>query len=94
MPNFKTKKTTALDAVIDNLLLEMSSMKVDDANYADAVDQLTKLHALKTQDRSSRVSSDTLVAAGANLAGILIIVGYEQKHVVTSKALSFLRMLK
>ncbi len=40
-------------------------------------------------EKPDRVSKDALVAAGASLAGILVIVGYEKFNVIASKALGF-----
>jgi hypothetical protein len=41
-----------------------------------------------------RVSKDTLAIIGANLAGIVLIIGYEKFNVVTSKALGFIQKLR
>jgi hypothetical protein len=40
-------------------------------------------------EKPDRVSKDALVAAGASVVGILVIVGYERFNVIASKALSF-----
>lgn len=37
------------------------------------------------------VSKDTLMIVGGNIIGILVIVGHERMHLVTSKALSFIK---
>lgn len=97
-----TKKSSTnkdgLSKAIDSLLEEMSDLNGDDPEYAKMADQLTKLYGLKEIDHkvesNSHVSADTLAVIGANLAGILMIVGHERAHVVTSKALSLLLKLK
>lgn len=98
---FTKKSSTNKDGLtkaIDSLLEEMSDLNGDDPEYAKMADQLTKLYALKEVDyrveSNSRVSMDTLAVVGANLAGILMIVGHERANVVTSKALSLLLKLK
>lgn len=98
---FTKKPSTNKDGLtkaIDSLLEEMSDLNGDDPEYAKMADQLTKLYALKEIDHkvesNSRVSADTLAVVGANLAGILMIVGHERANVVTSKALSLLLKLK
>lgn len=65
----------------------------DDASNreAQAAETATKWNALK---HFKRPSTDTMLIVGANLLGILIIVGYERANVVTSKALGFLRQPK
>jgi len=40
------------------------------------------------------LSRDTLVLAGANLLGIVLIVGHERANVVTSKAIGFIKTLR
>lgn len=98
---FTKKSSTNKDGLtkaIDSLLEEMSDLNGDDPEYAKMADQLTKLYALKEVDHrvesNSRVSMDTLAVVGANLAGILMIVGHERANVVTSKALNLLMKLK
>lgn len=98
---FTKKSSTNKDGLtkaIDSLLEEMSDLNGDDPEYAKMADQLTKLYALKEVDHkvesNSRVSMDTMAVVGANLAGILMIVGHERANVVTSKALSLLLKLK
>ena len=87
-----------LTKAIDSLLEEMSALSGDDPEYAKMADQLTKLYALKEVDHkvesNMRINLDTLAVVGANLAGILMIVGYERENVMTSKALSLLMKLK
>lgn len=43
----------------------------------------------ETEFRKKRVSPETLAIIGGNIAGIVLILGYEHVHVVTSKALGF-----
>lgn len=40
-------------------------------------------------EKPDRMSKDALVAAGASIAGILLIINYERMNVIASKALSF-----
>jgi len=40
-----------------------------------------------------RVSMDTWAVVGANLAGIVFIIGYERASIITSKAIGFVRKL-
>lgn len=98
---FTKKPTTNKDGLtqaIDSLLEEMSALSGDDPEYAKMADQLTKLYTLKEVDHkvesNRRVSMDTLAVVGANLAGILMIVGHERANIVTSKALTLLTKLK
>lgn len=88
------KKTShedwALQKEIDALLLDMYNEDKGSKEYLTKVDQLVKLYSLKEDKSKNRVSADTLAIVAGNLAGILMIVGHEKAHVVTSKALGFI----
>lgn len=89
-PVFKKKtEATALDKAIDTALFELSSLRIETPEYATAADQLSKLYKLQEISSPKRISPDTLALIGANLAGIILILSYEQTHVVASKALNF-----
>lgn len=83
------REDSALVKEIDNLYSNMSDLDRSSDDYAAMVNQLTKLYKLKEINSRKRVSPDTLAIVAGNLAGILMIVGHEKAHVVTSKALSF-----
>lgn len=83
-----------LEKAIDSLLARMANSQEESEEYAQMADQLVKLYKLKEHDAPSRISKDTMVLVAGNLVGILIIVGYERAHVVTSKALSFAGKLR
>lgn len=89
-PNEKT----GLEEVIDALLADMKNHEPDTEQYSKRVDQLVKLYKLKAEDKPERVKPDTLALIAGNLAGIVLIIGHERAHVVTSKALSFVLKLR
>ena len=94
---FKLKtvaEKTKLESAIDDLLDQMSNFSGDDSEYAKMADQLEKLYKLKAIDKPDRVDANTLAVVAGNLAGIILIVGYERANVVTSKALSFIRQAR
>lgn len=95
MFDFKSSASKSkLDEVIDNVFSEMAGESSDSEEYAKMVDQLTKLYALRDTQNPKRISPDTLAIVLGNLLGIVIIVGHERAHVVTSRALSFIMKLK
>lgn len=89
----KPIEKTGLDKIIDDLQSEMAGASGDSDEYAKMADQLVKLMELKANIGPKRISADTKATIIANLAGILIIVGHERTHIVTSKALGFVRKL-
>lgn len=78
-----------LSEVIDAVQSRLLTMDPDTEEFAKTVDQLDKLHKIRTSNRTGRVSPDALIAVAGNLLGIISILGYERAHVVTSKALGF-----
>lgn len=84
-----TTKPSNLDMVIDNALDSFGEVSIGTPEYAEKVDQVTKLYKLKEMDSSKHVSADTKAIVIGNLAGIALILAYERAHVVTSKALGF-----
>ena len=90
----KSKAKTGLEDAIDEAIRELKSYDAHTEEYAKVVEQLTKLHSMSEKDKTDRVSKDTLALVLGNLAGIIVIVGYEHKHVIVSKALSMLRLVK
>lgn len=90
----KPAEDAGLEKAIDQVLVEMSEeTNTFTEDYQIMVDQLVKLYALKEDNSKRRISPDTLATVVANVIGIVLIVGHERAHVVTSKALNFIRKL-
>jgi hypothetical protein len=87
----KPPKPHQLDEVIDSLISSMKGVDEDTEIYAANVKQLKTLMELRAADRRDRrpLSSDQLLAVGANLLGILAILQHERANVITTKALGF-----
>lgn len=77
--------TAALDEQIASVLSEMSMKGVTHPEYPAFVERLAALNEIKTSSGRKRVSADTLVIAGVNLLGIILLMTYENKHVFTSR---------
>lgn len=88
------KSETPLDQEIARLLGELSNEDVAGQRYAQIADQLVKLYKLQEVHNTKKLSADTIATIVANLAGIIVIVGHERAHVVTSKAVGFLTKLR
>ena len=85
---------SGLDDAIDRLLREMEDWSGNDEEYGTLVSRLSKLHEMRMKENPDRISKDTLAIVAGNLAGIVLIVGHERAHVVTSKALNFVMKLR
>lgn len=93
MFNPQLPEKTNLDKAIDELYRQMDDLPGDSQEYAAMADQLVKLHALKMNESSRRVSPDARANIIANLLGILVIVSHERVHILTTKALGFIKKL-
>lgn len=79
-----------LETAMIRILDDMQAHDSDSQEYPTQLGYLERLNALKTAQRRNRVSPDQMALVGGNLLGILIIVAYEQKHAMVSKATGFL----
>lgn len=80
---------TVLDETIDDALAQLKGIEVGSDEYNRKMEQVQKLYALKEKNSPKRISPDAALLVAGNLAGIVLILGYERAHVVTSKALGF-----
>ncbi len=55
-----------------------------------ALKEIELQHKVVDMNKPDRLSKDTLALVLANIAGILIIVGYERVNVIASKAIGFI----
>lgn len=80
-----------LDIAITSLITDMQSHDPSTEQYKDMMNQLERLHKLKGEHHRKRVSPDTLAIVIGNIVGILIIVGYERGHVMTTRAWDYIK---
>lgn len=91
----KTKDPTPLDIAIQDVFNTLRGLDEAEEEYAQAVDQLVKLMKLKKEiEPSWQPSPDALLAAIANVAGILLILNHERFHVIATKAIGFVSKLR
>lgn len=74
-----------LDEQIEKVLLKMAETDVLSTDYPKLVAYLDRLMSMRQKDRREPVSWDVLAQVAGSLLGIVIIVAYEQKHVMTSR---------
>lgn len=90
----KPAEEIQLDDAITSAVLNLTNHYPATPEYAAIVKQITKLNAVRTTTKPDRFSKDTLALVAGNLAGILVIVGHERAHIVTSKAIQFIGKFK
>lgn len=75
---------------VDKLLDEQFERRIKEAkSVEDLLTIVALLERRKDLRKKSRISPDTMAIIASNLLGILLILGYERGHVITTKALGF-----
>lgn len=90
----KQSANAELQDAVNRLLLEMKNTDPTSTEYATLVARLSDLTKIKPQTPLITVSQDTIATIAANLAGIWLILHYEQVNLVGSKALTFVQKLR
>jgi len=90
---FTNESTTLFDPLIDANVEEMHKEGPLTDEYQTLLRNLERLEELKARDRKKPASRDTLWMVGGNVAIAVGLMIYEQKHVLTSRALQFVNPL-
>lgn len=81
---------TRIDVVIDMVAKKLKDDNLSEEELQLYIKQLDKLYKMKSYNKTEPiVKLDTLIVVAGNIAGIVLILGFERAHVVTSKALGF-----
>lgn len=87
------KKSNKLDEQINAVLGEMAEYGPDSPEYPELLTTLERLSELRRKDHPRfRPSADAIVGALASVGGIVLIVAYEQRHVLSSKAFDWIKI--
>lgn len=90
LKDFVPGKHSILEDEIIRVRREMLDYNVGTQEYEKLLEIFERLILLQKQEKSNRVSPDTIAIVAGNLLGILIVVGYERMHVITSRGLGFI----
>lgn len=85
------KANRMLEDAIEDALLQLKGLDSDSKEYTDRMEMVVKLYALKEKNTPKRVSPDTIALIVGSLIQILLILNYEHKDVLTSKAIGFVK---
>ena len=75
-----------VDPLINKILSDMAEKGPDHEDYPRLMEALERLNKLKADNRPQRVGRDTLVICATSFLSTLVLIAYEQNHVITSKA--------
>jgi hypothetical protein len=87
-------RPSELDEPIDKLLKEIDRIGPADSEYPKKVEELEKLWKLRAGEPRAKLNWNTLIGIGGQVLIVVIMVGYEQKHVIATKALNLLPKFK
>jgi len=84
-----SKQKSNLDLEIDRVIVALGTMSPNDGKYSDTVKNLEGLMKVRDCKNTPKVSYDTIVTAGASILSIVLIMSFEQIHVIGTKAIGF-----
>lgn len=90
----KPSEPTQLEKEIERVIAYISTLQPDSDEYKLVNKQLKELHAMQEAEKPKQLDPNNILLASANIAGIVLIVGHERAHVITSKAVGFVRTLR
>ncbi len=82
-----------IDDEIENALTRMSAYPVTSEEYlsaAKAVEVLCQARSHEKKVTIKGVSIETIISAGVNILGILLVLNYERVNVITTKAFTMI----
>lgn len=82
---FTNDQVSPIDTQIDVVTEKMLKIGVDDENYPVLLEHLAKLNEMKAKDRKTPVSRDTVAIIIGGIVQTLLIIAYENKHLLSSK---------
>jgi hypothetical protein len=89
---FKERKENPLEVQIAAVYRKMEVTEVDSPEFDTLLKGLERLLALKEKERPKRVSRDTVWQVLGSIGGILVIVIYENRHVITTRGFNWVRL--
>lgn len=85
------KSQNPFDKEVNRIISLMSEMDPTHDDYAKAANSLKTVCEARAKKPAFPVDLEVLVTAGVNLLGIVLILQHERLHVVTSRAIGFIR---
>ncbi len=83
-----SQNKTPVEKELGILFAELRHHGPSSEEYSTVLDRIVQVHKLKADEKPPQVSPDTLITAGTNLLGILLILHHERLNIITTKAMS------
>lgn len=84
----KQKEPSPLDAALEAACINLAKTEIRGENAPEIAAQIVKLYELRQASKPKPISRDALLLTAANLTGIIMILAYENTHVIAGKAIS------
>ncbi len=92
---FKNKKELiGLDLVLDLATTELLEHTPGTKEYNDILETVERINKVRNSQKSEPVNKGDFIPAITNILGIGLILQHERLHVITSKAVGFVRTLR
>lgn len=85
----KQKNKTNIEKEINRLIFQAGCEEPDSEKYSKIVEEVERLCKAKSYETEKSISPDTVLTVIGSILGIILILGYEQVGVISSKALGF-----
>jgi hypothetical protein len=85
-------KHSYIDSEIARAVLLLQEHDVDSKEYDTILRRIETMDKLRPIEKPKYPSPDTVLTVTVNLVGIFMIVHHEELHIISSKALSFIRL--
>ena len=86
----RTKSQAALDGEIERLVEALKSEQPGSEEYLKISTNIRDLCEARERKNPLQMDVNTLVAVGANILGLVIILNFERTGVITSKAFGWI----
>ena len=84
----RKREPTLIELVTDKTVRALNDHPIGSQEYEKVMNALIQLHRMREAEKPSSISKDTLVLAGTNLLGIIMIIRHEHVNVITSRAMN------
>jgi hypothetical protein len=84
---FRTREQTLLERLMERTFRELDNHPVGSQDYNATLEAAIKLHKMREEEKSHRVSKDTLLVVGANILGIILVINHEYAHPIITRAM-------
>ena len=83
-----SQNKTPVEKELGILFAELRLHGPSSEEYSIILDRIVQVHKLKADEKPLQVSPDTLIIAGTNLLGIILILNHERLNIITTKTMS------